>query len=163
MPDPREHIWPNTFLKYRAMYHFWAPSLNGEESPNHRINHPNLSTTFWDIALIYRFHPISQWWRITLKILVVGSGSGSSPKSNQFVVVKHQTCPQNFIQIHPQLFWDILYTDKQTNKKKTSCRARYLQNPKNKFDLKNNWWLNSMTKYATRFQISSRSDENWQF
>ena len=32
MPDPREYIWPNTFLKYRAIYRFGALSLNGEES-----------------------------------------------------------------------------------------------------------------------------------
>ena len=36
--------------------------------------------------------------------LVVGSGSGSSPKSNQSVLVTHRTCSQNLIQIRPQLF-----------------------------------------------------------
>ena len=30
-------------------------------------------------------------------------------------------------------------------------------------DLKNNWWLNLMIKYATPLQISSQSDENGQF
>ena len=53
--------------------------------------------------------------------------------------------------------------DRQTNRqtRNTSCRARYLQNLWNKFDLKNNWWVNSMTWYATPLQISSQSDENW--
>ena len=128
MPDPREHIGPNTFLKYR-----FSPYLsNGEESlwklNNSRIQiciriftkiesirrghtpnmstkfRPNPSTTFWDIVLYIVFGPISQWWRITLKILVVGSGSGSSPKSNQFVLVTHPTCPPSFVRIRPQLF-----------------------------------------------------------
>ena len=31
MPEPREHIEPNTFLKYHVMYRFLARSLNGEE------------------------------------------------------------------------------------------------------------------------------------
>ena len=75
--------------------------------------HPNLSTTFWDIVLYIIFGPISQWWRITLKILTVGSGSGSSPKSNQFVLVTHRTSAQNFIRICPYTFWDILHTNKQ--------------------------------------------------
>ena len=43
------------------------------------------------------------------------------------------------------------------------CRARFLQKLQNKFDLKNNWWLNSMTKYATPLQISSEWDENLGF
>ena len=46
--------------------------------------------------------PIFQGWRITLKIILVGSGS--SPKSNQFVVVTHPTCLPSFIRIRPQLF-----------------------------------------------------------
>ena len=65
---------------------------------------PNPSTTFWDIVLHIVFGPISQWWRITLKIQGVGSVSGSSSKSNQFVLVTHPTCPENFIQIRPQPF-----------------------------------------------------------
>ena len=40
-----------------------------------------------------------------LNWLTVGrSGSGSSPKSNQFVRVTHTTCPPNFIRVRPQLF-----------------------------------------------------------
>ena len=38
--------------------------------------------------------------------------------------------------------------------RKMLCRARDLRNPRNKFDLKNNWWLNSMTKYANPLQVS---------
>ena len=78
---------------------------------------PNPSTTFWDIVLYILFGPISQWWRITLTILVVGSGSGSRslPKSNRFVLVTHRTCPPNFIQIRPHLF-EISCT--QTNTKR---------------------------------------------
>ena len=30
------------------------------------------------------------------KILIIGSESGSSPKSNQFVLVTHPTCSPNF-------------------------------------------------------------------
>ena len=58
--------------------------------------HPNPSTTFWGIVLYIVFGPISQRWRITLQILVTGSGSVSSPKSNQFILVTHWTCPQLF-------------------------------------------------------------------
>ena len=56
-------------------------------------------------------------------------------------------------------------SNKQTNKKTTFCNARYLQNPGNKFDLKNNWWLNSMTKYENPLQFSSQSVTilYWQF
>ena len=68
---------------------------------------------FWDIVLYIVYGPTSQWWRITFKILVVGSGYGSSPKSTQFVLVTHPTCPQNFSQI-PQQFFEISYT--QTNR-----------------------------------------------
>ena len=64
--------------------------------------HLNPSTTFWDIVLSIIFGPISQWWSIIRKILVVGSGS--TPKSNLFVLVSHPTCPQSFIRIRPQLF-----------------------------------------------------------
>ena len=41
--------------------------------------------------------PSSQWWRIIFKIPVVGSGSGSSPKSNQFVLITHRARPHNCI------------------------------------------------------------------
>ena len=37
-------------------------------------------------------------------IIVLGSGCGSSPKSNRFILVTHPTYPQNFIRICPQLF-----------------------------------------------------------
>ena len=41
---------------------------------------PNPSATFWDFMLCIVFGPISQWWRITSKILV--SWSGSDPHQN---------------------------------------------------------------------------------
>ena len=69
--------------------------------------------TQWILDVV--FGPISQWWRITLKILV--ARSGSSPKCNQFILVTHPTSPQNFIQIHPQLFEiSCTQTDKQTDR-----------------------------------------------
>ena len=62
-------------------------------------------------TLLYRFGPISQWWRITLKIIISGSGFGSSPKLNKFFPVTHSTCPPSFVRIIRQLLWDIiLYT-----------------------------------------------------
>ena len=76
----------------------------------------NSSTTFLDVVLYrtgYHFGSISQWWRITLKIPVSGSGTGSSPKSKRIVLVTHPTCPQNFVQICLQLF-EISYS--QTKK-----------------------------------------------
>ena len=74
-------------------------------TPNLSIKfRPNPSTTYWDTVLYIVFGTFSQWWRITLKIQQVRSGSRSSPKSNQFTLVTHPTCPQNFIQIRPQLF-----------------------------------------------------------
>ena len=48
------------------------------------------------------------------KSLVVGSGS--SPKSKQFVLVTHRTCPQNFIGVRSQPFEiSCTQTDKQTD------------------------------------------------
>ena len=145
MPDPREHIGPNTFLKYLATQYYivFGTTLNGEESlkklnssrvqiririftkieSNRPCHTPNLSTkfrpnpfqTFWDIVLYIVFGPISQWWRITFKIRVVRSRS--SPISNQFVLVTHRTCPQNFIRICTQLFKiSCTQTNKQTSR-----------------------------------------------
>ena len=74
MPDAREHIGPNTFLRYRARYRFW----------------PHLSMVKNNFK--------------NQKILISESGFGSSPKSNQFILVTHRTCPQNFIRIRAQLF-----------------------------------------------------------
>ena len=66
--------------------------------------------------VLYRFWPYLSMVKNHLKkILVVGSrsGSGSSPKSNQFVLVT-----QNFIRIRPQHFEiPCTQTDKQTNRK----------------------------------------------
>ena len=53
---------------------------------------------------IYNFWPDLSMVKNHFKILVVGSGSGSSPKSNQFVLVTHPTCPPNFIRIRLHLF-----------------------------------------------------------
>ena len=68
---------------------------------------PNQSRTFWDIVLHIAFGQISQWWRMTLKILVTGSISGSSPKCNRFVL-EHtpnlSTFLSFFFRICPQLF-----------------------------------------------------------
>ena len=47
--------------------------------------------------------------------------------------------------------------NRHTNMNKTSCRARNLQNPSNKFDLKYNCRMKSMTKCETLLQISSGS------
>ena len=143
MPDPREHIWPNTFLKYHAIYPFW-PSLSMVKNHFKKLSdpdsdsdlHQNWSSSsllhiqcvhqfssesvhnFLRYRAIYHFGPVSQWWRNTEKILVVRSGSRSSPKSNQFVLVKHRTCPQNFIRICPQLFEiSCTQTDRQTDRK----------------------------------------------
>ena len=79
---------------------------------------PNPSTTFWNIVLYVIFGHISQWWRITLKILVVGSGYGSSPKIDSVRPCHtHPTCPQHFIRIRPQLFEiSCTKTNKQTDK-----------------------------------------------
>ena len=70
--------------------------------------------------------PITQWWRITFKIL--RSGSWSSPKSDQFVLVTHPTWPPSFIRICPQLF-EISCTqaNKQTEKSEniTSFHLRW--------------------------------------
>jgi len=38
--------------------------------------------------------------------------------------------------------------------------AQYLQNPSNKFNLKNNWWLKSLAKYANPLPISSQLAES---
>ena len=91
--------------------------------------HPNPSTMSWDIMLYILFAPISQWWRITLKILVVRSGSGSSPKSNRFVVVTHPTCPPSFIQICPQLFEISCYISVQPHHSMVKNHLKKLSDP----------------------------------
>ena len=50
---------------------------------------------------------------------VPGSGlwSGSGSKVNQFVHAPTSVDTQNFIQIHPRVFWVILHTDRQTNER----------------------------------------------
>ena len=47
------------------------------------------------------------------KIIRSGSGFGSSPKSNHFVLVTDPSSPQNFVQIRPQLLR--YFVHKQTN------------------------------------------------
>ena len=138
MPDPWEHIGSNTFLKYHAIQNYivfglifqrWWITLKLNNSriqiririftkiesirPCHTPNlstkfHPNPSTTFWDVMLWIVFVPISKWWKITLKIPGSISVSVSSPKSNNWVLATHLTCPPKFVWIHPQLFWDIV-------------------------------------------------------
>ena len=87
-------------------------------TPNMSTKFPPIpETTFWDIVLHIIFGPISQWWRITWKIFVVASESGSSPKSNQFLLVIHPTFPQDYIQIRAQLFEiSCTQTNKQTDR-----------------------------------------------
>ena len=96
------------FTKIKSICPYDTPNLSTKF-------HPNPSTTFWDIVLYIVFGPISQWWRITLKIQVVGSGYRSSTKSNQFVLVTHPTFTPNVIRIRQQLF-EISCT--QTNRQK---------------------------------------------
>ena len=76
----------------------WINSSLSHTQHVHQVSSESVHN-FWDIVLSIIFGPMSQWWRTTLEILVVGSGSRSSPKSNQFVLVTHQTCPQSFIRI----------------------------------------------------------------
>ena len=85
MPDPREHIRPNTFLKYHAM--------------------------------------------------------------------------QYYIVFDPDLSMVKNYLKKIKLKKIDSAYVDLLAD----VDLKNNWWLNSMTWCANPLQISSELDENWGF
>ena len=58
----------------------------------------------WNSVLDIVFEPDLSMVKNHFKILVVGSGSGSSQKSNQFVVVTPPTYPPSFFQIRPQLF-----------------------------------------------------------
>ena len=75
------------------------------------------------------FSPISQWWTITFTIPVVGSGSGSSPKSNSFVLVTHPICPQNFMRISSQFFEiSCVQTNKQTDKQTNKQEKDIVQN-----------------------------------
>ena len=50
---------------------------------------------------IYSFWPYLSMVKNHLKIII--SRSGSSPKSNQFIIVTHPTCPPNFVQTCPHL------------------------------------------------------------
>ena len=106
-PDPELDLhqkWTNSSLSYTQQVH----QVSSESVHNCLRYHA-----------LYRFWPsLSQWWWITKKILVVGSGTRSSSKAKQFVLVTHRTCPQNFIRIHPQLFEiPCTQTDKQEEEK----------------------------------------------
>ena len=122
--------------------------------------HPNPSTTSWDIMLHMVFGPISQWWRITQKLIVVGFGSRSSPTSNQILRVTHRSWPQNLIQIRPQLFeisWKS-QTDKQT-KEKGNWESEYLHPEMT--DPGKHIWPNTFLKYHAicRFWAGSLNGE----
>ena len=90
------HIWIGIFTKIEAILPCHTPNMSTKF-------HPNPFTTFWDIVLYISFVLSLNGEESMKKILVFGSGLGSSPKSNQFVLVTHPTCPPNFIQIHPPL------------------------------------------------------------
>ena len=103
MDEPQSLVW-NILIASKLQ---WAECMFQLEGPTPDLCTKfrlNPSTIFWDIVLYILFGLTSQWWRITLKIPVAGSESGSSPKSNQLVLVTQRTRTQNFIQIHPQLF-----------------------------------------------------------
>ena len=58
-------------------------------------------------TVLYRFLPYLIMVKNHFKnqiILISQSGLGSSPKSNQFVLATHQTCPPSFVRIRPQPF-----------------------------------------------------------
>ena len=65
-----------------------------------------------------------------LKIRVSGSRSGAEPKSHQFVLVTHPTCPPSFVRISSCLFEiSCSQTSKQTDRGgnvTTHCRNVYL-------------------------------------
>ena len=111
------HPNPSTTFWDILLYIGFALSFNGEESwkklsdpdPDRHQNWINSSfwhtqhvhqvlyksiNNFFRYRAIYRFWPYLSMVKNHLKILVVGSGS--SPKSNQFVLVTHPTCPQLF-------------------------------------------------------------------
>ena len=113
-------IWIQTWTKISS-----ACSCHLPNSSTKFCHYP--STTFCNIMILYWFWPHLSVVKNQLKIKILVSRSGSSPESNQFVLVTHPTCPPNFVRIHPWLFEKPAH--RQTNKKKTSCRARYLQNP----------------------------------
>ena len=142
MSDPREHIWPKTFLKYHAICRFWALSLNGEESlqkltdPDPDLDlHKNRSNSssytqhvyqvssesvfnilryfakypFWPDLSMVRNHLKNSSRRIRIRIFT------------KFDSVRHCRTLNASTKFHfdpPTTFWDILYTDKQTNRQK---------------------------------------------
>ena len=104
--------WSVRFVFGRVLHKF--PQNSGRDDvyqtpiPHRR---PSMDVTVHHLLInraIYRFWPLLSTMKNHLKIQA--SGSGSSPKSNHFVLVTHPTCPPNFIRIH----WDILFTDRQT-------------------------------------------------
>ena len=148
----KNHIkksWIQIFTKVKSILPCYIPDL-----PTKFRRNPS---TTWDIALYVVFGSVSQLWRITKKI--------SNPDSDlhQNLIISSLSHTQALDKILSKSVHNFEIFCSQTNKKKTLCRVRYLQNSENKFDLNNNWWLNSMTKYATPLQISSQSDKNWQF
>ena len=93
LKNSRSRIWIRIFTKIETILPCHTPNLSTKF-------HPNPSTTFWDIMIYIIFGPISQWWRITEKII----RSRSSPRLNQFLLVTHPTCPPSFAWICPQPF-----------------------------------------------------------
>ena len=133
-------------LRYRAIYYFipfsqwWRTTKIIRSGSGFRsspklnqfvvVTHPACPPSFiriraqrFEISCFALVSPFLSMVNNHLKI--IRSGFRSSPKSNQFVLVAHPTCPQNFIQIHPQLF-EISCTQANRQTNETSCIARYL-------------------------------------
>ena len=165
MPDPREHIGPNTFLKYHAVQYYivlgaisqwWriTSKLNNSriqiriqiftkiesicpchthitQLERHLIECIPPPCNAWSTrtyraqyifeiscdTVLYRFWPylstvknhFKKWNNSRIQILVSGFRFRSSPKSNQFIVDTHPTCPPSFVRIRPTTFWDIVF------------------------------------------------------
>ena len=140
MSDPWEHIRPGNIVLYRfwpylsiVKIHFEkqiilvsrsgsgsSPKSNQFVLVTHTQSVDQVSSesvhNFLRYRARYRLSPISQCWRITLKILVSRSVSGSSPKWNQIFLATH---PIYVHQVSSESVHNVLRYPayRQTNKK----------------------------------------------
>ena len=78
--------------------------------------HPNLSPTFWDIVLYISLAPSLNGEESLKKF----ESSNPDPDRHQNLIsssLSHWTCPQNFIQIRPQLFLSCRNCTEQVQKR----------------------------------------------
>ena len=117
-PNPNPASLLKRMFNICYLHQNWINSSLPYTQPVHQVLSESVHN-FLRYRAMYPFWPCLSMVKNQLKILVVGSGFGSSTKSNRFVLVTHPTCPQNFIQIRAHLFEiSCTQTNKQTDRQR---------------------------------------------